>query len=434
MNPAPPLQLAFYADDFTGATDALESLATAGLETALFLEPPSAAQLARHPGLQAVGVAGFTRALAPDGMERILRPAFTALRALNPRHFHYKVCSTFDSSPAIGSIGRAIELGREVFGEGVVPLLVAAPALGRYCVFGQLHARYGIGSAGAIHRLDRHPAISRHPVTPMIEADLRVHLGRQTGLRIGLVDILTVKRGPDAIRQSLLAQSTEGAAIVLFDALTETQLDEIGDVIDGLAQETGPLFSVGSSGIGSALAPHLLDRVPRPATRPPSPLPDPAPVLVISGSCSPVTAGQIEWALAHGFTGVALDAAAPGSPATTAAIVAALRAGCPVVAYSARGTADPAPVAASELGTALGQLARSVLTQARVSRLAFAGGDTSSYAARALGLESVSLVASLIPGAPLCRAHAPGSPADGLLVTFKGGQVGSPDFFERLKD
>ena len=50
-------------------------------------------------------------------------PAFTALRALQPRHVHYKVCSTFDSSSTVGSIGRAIEIGREVFKQRWVPLL-----------------------------------------------------------------------------------------------------------------------------------------------------------------------------------------------------------------------------------------------------------------------------------------------------------------------
>ena len=71
---------------------------SAGLKTALFLDPPKPAQLARHPGLQALGVAGLTRSLPPDEIEHTLRPAFTALRSLNPRHFHYKVCSTFAAS------------------------------------------------------------------------------------------------------------------------------------------------------------------------------------------------------------------------------------------------------------------------------------------------------------------------------------------------
>jgi uncharacterized protein YgbK (DUF1537 family) len=49
--------------------------------------------------------------------------------------------------------------------------------------------------------------------------------------------------------------------------------------------------------------------------------------------------------------------------------------------------------------------------------------------AHALGIEALEMIAPLAPGAPLCRAYAPGSPADGLEVVFKGGQVGNVDFF-----
>lgn len=170
------LLLAYYADDFTGATDVLEQLTLHGIRAALFLEPPTPAQLQPLPGLQAVGVAGRTRSLAPAALERELRPALRALHRLRPRHVHYKVCSTFDSSPRVGSIGRALEVGAALFRAPVVPVLAAAPALGRFTVFGHHFARYGIGSAGAIDRLDRHPAMSRHPVTPMTDSDLRLQL------------------------------------------------------------------------------------------------------------------------------------------------------------------------------------------------------------------------------------------------------------------
>src|SRR5262245_53875697 len=121
----------------------MESLARAGVRTALFIDPPGPDRLARYPGLQAVGVAGLTRSMTPDDMERELRPALARLKALGAPLVHYKVCSTFDSSPQVGSIGRVIDLGSEVFEGPFVPLLVGAPALGRYCVFGNLFARFG---------------------------------------------------------------------------------------------------------------------------------------------------------------------------------------------------------------------------------------------------------------------------------------------------
>lgn len=427
------LKLAYYADDFTGATDALESLAKAGLRTRLFLDPPTAAECA---GLDAVGVAGLTRSLAPDAMEAVLRPAFSALRALGTRHVHYKVCSTFDSSPSIGSIGRAIDIGAAVFGSRTVPLLVAAPALGRYCIFGNLYARYGIGSDGAIHRLDRHPSVSKHPVTPMTEADLRVHLGAQTRKKIGLISITDLESaaGTEAL---LNKQGSEGNEIVLIDGLNAAHLRRAGALIDGLAGGT-PVFSVGSSGIEAALTAHWADG----GAGSPDPakvatkggisdpvLQNPSPLLVMSGSCSPVTAGQIDWALAHGFAGVALEPTDGGNPT---AIAAALRSGRSVIAYTSRGQTN-GTISAEKLGTMLGRLAREVVAQAGVKRLIVAGGDTSSYAARALGISSLEMLEPLAPGAPLCRAHAPGSPVDGLEVNFKGGQVGAADYFGKAQ-
>src|SRR4030095_7826732 len=180
--------LAFYGDDFTGSTDALEFINKAGAKTVLFTEPPTTEQLKSFPGLDAYGVAGKTRALDPGEMEKILVPAFERMKTIGAKHIHYKVCSTFDSSPTVGSIGKAIDCGAEVFNSNMIPVLGGMPALGRYCVFGNLFARMGIGSNGKIYRIDQHPSMSKHPVTPMGESDLRIHLGRQTNKKIGLID------------------------------------------------------------------------------------------------------------------------------------------------------------------------------------------------------------------------------------------------------
>jgi uncharacterized protein YgbK (DUF1537 family) len=126
--------------------------------------------------------------------------------------------------------------------------------------------------------------------------------------------------------------------------------------------------------------------------------------------------------------GVALAPDGSNLAGATNATIASLRSGRNTLVYTSRGEAtSPAPAAI--LGTTLGQLARTALAQTNTKRLIIAGGDTSSYAARALGLESLEMIAPLAPGAPLCRAHAPGSHADGIEINFKGGQVGSEDYF-----
>jgi uncharacterized protein YgbK (DUF1537 family) len=181
------LLLTFYGDDFTGSADAMESLALHGVRSVLFLSPPSAELLReKFPEVEAVGVAGASRAMTPAQMEASLPAIFAQLQRLNARLFHYKVCSTFDSSPSIGSIGKAFEIGQRIFRSPFVPLLVGAPVLKRYCVFGNLFATVGEET----FRIDRHPMMSRHPVTPMNEGDLRLHLGQQTDATIALFDLL----------------------------------------------------------------------------------------------------------------------------------------------------------------------------------------------------------------------------------------------------
>jgi uncharacterized protein YgbK (DUF1537 family) len=302
------LFLAFYGDDFTGSTDALEFMSRAGARTVLFIEPPTLAQIASYEGVQAIGVAGFSRSLSPEEMEQQLRPAFEALLKLQPRHIHYKVCSTFDSSPTIGSIGKAMEIGAKVFDSEWIPLLVAAPALGRYCAFGNLFARMGIGSQGQIHRLDRHPSMRVHPVTPATESDLRLHLDKQTHRKTGLLDILQI--GQADAKQSLQRLVKEGFENILIDALYEEQMPKIGELIDESRTGDKPLFSVGSSGVEMALGKHWQNQGSLTERKSWEEVQNNLPILVISGSCSPVSAQQIAWAETHGFASLDVDTSA----------------------------------------------------------------------------------------------------------------------------
>jgi len=435
------LLLTFYGDDFTGSTDALEQLSLAGIRTALFIQPPTPAQLKKLPDLQAIGVAGKTRSLAPEAMERELKPTLLALKKLGARHVHYKVCSTFDSAPHIGSIGRVIDVAAKIFPAPFIPLLVAAPALGRYTVFGQHFARYGIGSNGAIHRLDRHPSISKHPVTPMTEADLRLHLAKQTRKRIALFDILKVALPAKKARPALGELLAEKPDAVLFDALSAEHLALIGGLLEDFASAKRTLFSVGSSGIEAALAAawnkkRLARTLASPAKH----------ILVGSGSCSPVTSGQIMWALKHGFAEVSLNAMALANTKTATAeirratTVAAkfLQDNHSIIVHSTKSGSNKRIAArlkgrtAEVLGFALGKVLRGAVEQSSVRRICIAGGDTSSYAARAMGIEMLKMITPLTPGAPLCRAFASGSPADGCEIVFKGGQVGAEDYFQTV--
>ena len=78
--------------------------AAAGLRAVLVPRVPTAAQLARVGELDALGVAGTARALAPDAMREELAEVRALFAQLRPRVTHYKCCSTFDSAPTVGNL------------------------------------------------------------------------------------------------------------------------------------------------------------------------------------------------------------------------------------------------------------------------------------------------------------------------------------------
>lgn len=416
-----PRLYAYYGDDFTGSTDVLEALALHGVPAVLFTHTPTADELGSFASYRAIGIAGESRSRDPRWMDLHLPAVFKFMRSLGAPVNHYKVCSTFDSAAHVGSIGRAMELGGAAFDADFVPVVVGAPHLGRSVVYANLFA----SAEGVMHRIDRHPTMSRHPVTPMTEADLRLHLGKQTSMHVGSLDLAAFQRG--CADEQLSAELTRGGQAIVFDGIDDSMLDETARLLWERAVGK-PIFAVGSSGLTYGLLRNwrrlgLIDAPPETSK--------PAAVdrlVVFSGSCSPVTAKQIRKAIAQGFTGIHLDGPPPLDSQIGEALEALAR-GRSVVIYTALGPQPSDNLHGEEFGAALGVALRDLLLASGVRRVIIAGGDTSTHAVRKLGLDALTFAAPLTPGAPLCRCHASGSPLDGLELVLKGGQIGPEDFF-----
>jgi hypothetical protein len=193
---------AFVGDDFTGSTDVLEQLAEGGVPAVLFLRTPDAALRARFPEARAIGLASDARSRSPEWMDAELPAMFAALS--DAELIHYKTCSTFDSAPHVGSIGRALDIGVAAFG-GPGAIVVAAPvAAVVVAVDGDELVACTIPDARAVPAMDRTRAVGWFD--PSLAA-ARVVLG-----------------GADAVRRHLDLGATAYAAELL--GASQRMLDE----------------------------------------------------------------------------------------------------------------------------------------------------------------------------------------------------------------
>lgn len=475
----------WYADDFTGATDTLAVAARSGLRSILFLSLPEPTRLGRVGALDAIGIAGSARTMNPQAMQAFLPEVGRFFASLGVAVLHYKCCSTFDSAPESGNLAVAMRiLGNYVPGAATV-VVGGQPDIGRYCCFGNLFAAAGDRQ---IYRLDRHPTMHCHPVTPMNEADIGRHLRR-----LGIANIVNVPytcycapaiqldHVVDAHGQACDSVEPPGQSVLLFDVAEEAHLPIVGRQVARLGGAPGRgILAVGSSAVlqamaaywkttGTIAADHRSPSGARAfATRE---LREDAPVFVFAGSMSPVTADQVTGA--RGYLKIPLQADRLLHEAGYAArccerVVGMLGQGRHVLAHIEQervfgsipadahsrgsgpsasghgGSAEPGldgarrlAIRPAQLAIATAEFVRAVVGLCRqrniaLRRLGIAGGDTSSHATQRLDIWALSYVDTLAPGVTLCRAHSDDPMLDGLELMLKGGQMGGARIFDRL--
>lgn len=447
MDEISPL-VAFYGDDFTGSTDALAQFYSFGLKGILLFDCPDTLSLtALSQGMDVVGIAGISRSLPTLQLEGEVRPVLEALKKLRSKIVQYKVCSTFDSSIETGSLGRVIEIAHEIFGPLPVPIVAAQPDFGRYTIFGQHFAKGG----EQVYRLDRHPTMSKHPITPMKESDLVQHLQSQTERTVAGLYLLQMTGSLEEAQYCYDEIVKTCPTAVIFDALEMSHLVRIAEVIWPSDSETR--FVMGSGGLSYGIGAYLNKSRILPEYKNNSVLPVDN-VLVVSGSAAPQTQRQISWALENGWHGLRLNLLSliefwnPTVNAILSEVLEALKKGENVVVYTALGPSDRCILKAREalqvrgirlheltelIGRAFGKLIQISLQDSNLRRIIVAGGDTSGYTMKAVDAYGLEIVKRLVPNGPLCTLRSFNSMVDGCEILLKGGQVGNDELFEVVR-
>lgn len=390
----------FVADDFTGASDTLATLARGGLRVRLFRDVPQATDLA---GLDAWGIATNARSLDRAAITELGRRIGVGLATYTPDVLHVKVCSTFDSGPDVGNIAAFAQAVAEHSGIPDLAVVAGQPSLGRYAVFGTLFAR---GPDGKVHRIDRHPVMSMHPVTPMTEADLIRHLAR-----LGLNGLHHIGRGQSGREFPRI-----------YDALDQADVTAAGR--DLRAAERSVVV-IGSSSVAEA----WFAEQPKRRSPPKVAITSNNPVFAFAGSRSSITTAQI--GAARKLACLPVDPAAMmegGSIARDAFDWAQDRLDRKqdIIVYltaEASGTIAPAALAQKSA-----DFVKQVVRNCQPAALIVAGGDTASAIVNALEPQWLDYAGEICAGVPILRSQVFGT---GLSLALKGGQMGSVDFFQQ---
>ena len=436
LGATPGVSLGVIADDFTGATDVASMLVRAGLRTVQLLgvpeevRPELAQELAQA---DAVVVALKSRTTPAASAVADSLAALRWLQAAGARQFYFKVCSTFDSTPA-GNIGpvaeallAALTAAESAPGQGLGLGLVcpAFPENGRTVFRGHLFVGDELLSDSGMRQ---------HPLTPMTDANLVRVMQAQCSGRVGLLRHDTITLGPEAIAVRLAALQAEGYRWVVADAVDNADLQRLAEAAAHL-----PLWVAGSGlalGLPAVLAGRgwvqldaaaaQLDRLTGRSA-------------VLAGSCSQATQAQVAHWLGAGRPAWRIDpaAAARAEPVAEQALAWAARQTDTPLFYA---TTDATTLAATQaaLGVATaGALVEQLLAQiaqglvlAGSQRLVVAGGESSGAVVQALGLHTLRIGAAICPGVPWTQAvRAAGQPA--LQLALKSGNFGGPDFFSQ---
>lgn len=408
--------LGCIADDFTGASDLANTLANGGMATVQFVGVP---QRPAPEACEAGVVALKTRSIpAAQAVEQSLA-ALDWLKAQGCGQFLFKYCSTFDSTPE-GNIGPVAEALLDALDAPVAVVCPVFPATGRTLFMGHLFVKdHLLSESGMEH----------HPLNPMTDSDLRRWLGRQIRGEVGWVPYETVRQGSTAVAEALEAEGAAGRRLAVVDAIVDEDLLTIGRAVDGQRLITG------GSGIALGL-PENFRKAGLLSEEASGFTPARGPGVVLSGSCSTASRGQLAHHLeSHPGLAVEPDALLSGDLTAETAVdfVRRHQEDSPII----HSTADPASVAeaqgrfgkeavASAIEGFFGDVARRLVDEG-VVRLAVGGGETSGAVVTALGVDRLLIGPQIDPGVPALAAEGERP----VRLALKSGNFGAEDFYEK---
>jgi len=423
-------RLGIIADDLTGANDTGAQFARQGLATVVSLDTIADERLFRAADVIVVNT--DSRLSSPSVAYNRVRTAAEFLKTAGVQYVYKKVDSALR-----GNIGTEVDAVMDVYDCRVALVVPAFPANGRITVNG--------------HQLLQSKPLSEtemaaDPLCPVTESHVPTLLAAQSRRSIGHVDMHTVSMGVSALRNAFDSMISSGKEIIVVDAVTGKDLNDISQAISEL---DCAFLAVGSAGLAAelpaslSLVPHTCETTQHDSR---------SGVVVVNGSMSPVAREQVEYASHSLNLGIIridvdcilamqddFDCRSMQHYAREAS--ALLEKGCDIAVCLRTGATTEQAVAPNEKsGTERTEISRKIarylgLVVAEILRLhspfglVLTGGDTALAVCNSLGACGIALSGEIIPGVPV--GHLIDGLEPGLTVVTKAGSFGEVDTISR---
>ena len=427
--------IGIIADDLTGANDTALQFHLRGCNTQIVLDYTSHNLSSKQT--QAWAISTETRNIPKHLAAQKVEAATRNLKEnYNIEHFYKKIDSTLR-----GNIATEIYAMLKVLGWDAAVIVPAFPNEGRTTVGG-----YHLLKGMPIERTE----LARDPHSPIYESYIPIILKRQLETKeeqdsIALIDLKIVMKGAGPILMELNRLITEGKKLIVFDAVSTTDIEQIVLAIDKCNHKILPCGSAGAAqALGNIWLPemkyqHINKTIPN------------LPILVISGSATNLTASQIKKLEDDDdidnayFIEIKLNDIMTNSyEEIVERAVRNLEKDNIVVVHSSCLVDKQEELAetlyqneltkqqfASLTGDFIAEITKMIIEKKEVILVSI-GGETSYKCAKAIDSETLQLIDEVAPAIPLCIDHK------AQLIVTKSGNLGNQNtlvdiikYFER---
>lgn len=416
-------QIGIIADDLTGASDAGVQFSRVGLQTQVIFDLHGSLRDADQ--VDVVVIDTDSRSIKDKDAYQRVSDAAKYLQTMGFRHIYKKLDSTLR-----GNVGIEIDAVMDVLPFECAVVVPAFPKIGRTTVDGT-HYLQGVP-------IDQ-TEIARDPKCPVHESDMVKLLAGQSKRKAGVIRLETIRQGIEAVLRKVESLREENVQLLVFDAETD---EDMGIIAESMEAYGTRVLWAGSAGLADFLPKCLGLHGDQPTQAAVSP--SDKPVLLVAGSISQTTRGQIAaFCRQPNVHPVELnpipllmgpDEQQGEIERCLLQCQKAVREGYDVALFS---KASPDDVRmAKELGRqkgydhteisnriadALGRASAEIIKADHLQGLILTGGDTAKAVCRHIGVVGIQLLREVEPGVPLSRLVG----SHPLFVVTKAGAFGT---------